>query len=278
METMDNEKFLFDTYKSIPSYKIKYFGRFFTCFKIDMLTKSILFNKSWVNSSSKSDLPPDFHNDRHKIMLEVMRIDDCVNISNNKNIDNSFAKSNKLACKIFGNNYKENVDGFFFSVPNTNDSNEFNFKGYINNFERVILKHSFKVNSYRKNYPKCKTTVFLICDESNNYVQVSNKKDLEKENEENFELKDAKAHFCYCDSQFIEIIKKCEADFVIWWGYHKGISINNKRINYPQVCIYDVKYFKEKGHVYNHELMFKIKEKYLNKNKEHGNFIAAVRK
>lgn len=278
MKTLDDEKFLFDIYKRIPFRKIKYFGRFFSCFIIEWITKSIFFSKSWINSFSKSVPPPDFHNNKHKLMLEVMRIDDCVNTINNKKIDNSFAKSNKLARKLFGNNYKKDVNGYLFTIPNTNDSNEFNFEGYLNNFERVILDHSKKIPNYRRNHPKCKIIVFLVCDESNDYVQVSNEKDLVKENEINLDLKDSIIHCCFYDSKFIEIIKKSDADFVIWWGYNKSIFGNNKKFKYPEACIYDVKYFKEQGYKYDKQLMCKIKGKYANKNQEEGDFIAVVRK
>lgn len=278
MDTLDNEKFIFDLYKKVSSHKIKYFGRFFSCLKIEILTKNFLFSNSWINSSSKSDPPPDFHNDKHKVMLEVMRIDDCVNEINDKKIDNTFAKSNKLARRLFGNDYKKTVDGYFFSIPNTNDSDEFNFKGYLSNFKKVLLNHSNKIENYRENYPKCKTTIFLICDESNSYVQVSDEKDLNKKEEVNVNLNNFKVHYCFWDSNFIEIIKKCNADFVIWWGYNKTIFVNNKKIKYPEVCIYDVKYFKEKGYEYNHELMFKINENHGNNKSKEGDFIAVVKK
>lgn len=164
MKTLNDEQFILDLYKQVPSHKIAYFGRFFPCLKIETLTKSVFFSRSWINSSSKSDPPPDFHNDKHKIMLEVMRIDDCANKVNGKKIDNSFAKSNKMAYKLLGENYKKDINGYLFTIPDTNNSTEFNFKSYLNNFKRVLLKHSNHVQDYHKNYPKCKTTVFLVCD------------------------------------------------------------------------------------------------------------------
>lgn len=32
--------------------------------------------KSWINNSGKDQLPPDFYNNKEKLMLEVMRVDD----------------------------------------------------------------------------------------------------------------------------------------------------------------------------------------------------------
>ncbi len=80
MHTFDDEKIIIDTYKkAIKNSQIKYIGSFFRCFRIKKLTKSFLFSKSWINSSAKSDMPPDFHNNKHHLMMEVMRVDDCLN-------------------------------------------------------------------------------------------------------------------------------------------------------------------------------------------------------
>ena len=76
MITLDDEELIWNIYKNTPSYKVKYFGNFFSCMRIYILTRSKLFSKSWINSSSKADLPPDFHNNKHKIMMEFMRVDD----------------------------------------------------------------------------------------------------------------------------------------------------------------------------------------------------------
>lgn len=259
MKTFNNEQFLLEIYRTIPTYKIQYLGRFFSCLKIELLTKSVFFSKSWIDSSAKDMLPPDFHNNKHKIMMEVMRIDDCVNKINKKHVCSSFERAKMVEKSILGDNYK-NKNGMLFVVPDTTNSDEFNFKGYMKNFERVVLKHASKVEKYKENYPNCKTTVFLICDETNNYIQVNCIDDLSKENEKNVVLENFKIHYHFMDSYFIDIIKKSNADFVIWWGYGKSIFVNGKHIKSPQICIYDVKHFKETGFKYDHNLMFKVKQ------------------
>ena len=100
MKTMNDEDFVLYNYRrSTWVNNTKFVGRFFNCLRIIILTKSIFFRKSWINTSSKSDLPPDFHNDRHHIMLEVMRIDDCVNQINGKHVVNSFEREKKAVKK-----------------------------------------------------------------------------------------------------------------------------------------------------------------------------------
>lgn len=260
MRTFDNESFIFQYYRIISKNKIKCFGRFFHCLRIKLLTHSKIFSKTWKDSSSKNDLPPDFYNKKHRIVMEIMRMDDCVDNIDGKRVRNSFEKTNLFMKKHAGKDYKKTLNGDLIFIPDTRNSKEFNFQGYVNNFERVILKHSNKVEEYQKNYPKCKTTVFLVCDESNNYVQVYNNEDLKKENERDVELEKFLPHMAYCDKKFIEIIKNCKADYLIWLFRYKSMCVNGKEILQPRVCIYDIKHLKIKGRTYNHNMMLKVKE------------------
>lgn len=260
MRTFDDESFVLENYRLIPSHKIKFYGRFFHCLRIKLLAKSWLLSKTWTDSSSKSDPPPDFHNDRFGIMMEMMRVDDCVNSIDGKHVANSFEHANKTMKKYAGSDYKKKLNGSLFFIPDTRNSEEFNFGGYLSNFERVVNKHSNNVPQYRKNHPQCKTTVFLICDESDNYVQVSDKEDLKREDEHNVVLKNFLPHHCYLDERFLEIIKNCQADYVIWMFRYKCLFVNGKKISHPMACIYDAKHLTEKGYHYDHSMMFKVKE------------------
>ena len=165
---------------------------------------------------------------------------------------------------VAGRDYKKTLNGTLVFIPDTRNSNDFNFKGYLTNFEKVIRGHSEKVTKYRLNYPKCKTIVFLVCDESNNYIQVLDKNDLEREDEKDVFINRFYPHYQFDDARFIDIIKKCSADYLIWLGRFKSLYINNKEINYPRVCIYDIKHIKRNGLTYNHDLMFKVKEEQVN--------------
>ena len=260
MKTFDDESLILEFYRSVPSSETIFFGRYFHCLRIKWLTKSGLLSKTWTDSSAKSDPPPDFHNNKFHTMMEMMRVDDCVNTVDGMHVPNSFERANIFMKKRAGKDYKKALNGSLFFIPDTRNSDEFNFQGYISNFERVITKHSNKVSEYRKNYPKCKTTVFFICDESDNYVQVSDKEDLKREDEHNVVLKNFLPHHCYLDERFLEIIKNCQADYVIWMFRYKCLFVNGKKISHPMACIYDVKHLTEKGYPYDHSMMFKVKE------------------
>ena len=72
MSTYDDEKFILEDFKMISSSKVIYFGNWFKCRKIYFLIK----HAKWIDSSSKQALPPDFYSDKHKIMMELMAIND----------------------------------------------------------------------------------------------------------------------------------------------------------------------------------------------------------
>ena len=246
VDSLDKESVILERFRMISFCKIKYVGRPLHCFRVERLIKSIVFSRSWIDSSSKSDPPPDFHNDNHHIMMEFMRIDDSVG---GKHSPNSFERTHKFLINYFGADYKQRMKGCkLFFIPNTSSDEEYNFKGYFRNFERVLMDHSNKVSAYHKNYPKCKTCVLFICDESNSYYQPT-------------EINGQKMiHICFSDTKFVEIIKKCKADYVVWFTIYKAIlNQKNKEIKMPYACIYDVKHIKEFGHEYNHDKMIKIK-------------------
>lgn len=255
METFDSEKFIVEYFKSIPYGEIAFFGNFFRCFRVEMLIKSLLFKKSWIDSSSKSDLPPDFHNNKHKIIMDIMRIDDCVNIKDGKHVPNSFQRENDFMKKLAGKDYKKRLNGSLYFVSDTRDNSVFNFDGYFNNFKRVLIDHSNKVGSYRNNYPKCKTCVLFICDEANVYVQVTDKEDLKRKEP----IGKWRPHIRFNDKEFLDVIKIVHADYVVWMGRWTHLfTSNGRKIKMPQAAIYDIKHLKDRGSHYNHCLMFKV--------------------
>lgn len=251
---MDDERFIIDIFRFLPSSKIKYLGRPLNCLRIERLIRSRFFSKSWIDSSSKSDPPPDFHSEKHKIMMDVMRIDDCVNERNNKNVMNSFQRAGVFMRKHFGTDYKFKYNASLFFNANTKNNKDFNFKGYFENFKRVLENHSNKVSNYRKNYPKCKTCVLFVCDESNNYIQLTDKTKIMNGQP----YGEIRPHFYYDDKKFLDVIKNVDADYVVWFGCYKLLFVNEKKARLFNACIYDVKHIKYDGINYDHSKMFKV--------------------
>ena len=182
-------------------------------------------------------------------MMEFMRIDDAVRKINGKKVPSSLGRAELYFKKALGANYKSMLNNStIFFIPDTSDDTKYNFKGYFSNFEKVLLNHSNKVETYHKNYPKCKTCVLFICDESNAYYQPTD------------DGKKSRLHFCFYDQKFIDVIKKCNAEYIVWLTLYKTAARESgKKIKQPIACIYDVKHIKRAGLEYDHNKMVKIK-------------------
>ena len=180
------------------------------------------------------------------MMLDVMRIDDCVNEINGQEVSNSFKIESLEMKEKYGKNYKKKLNGVLCYIADTSDNNKFNYDGYYKNFERVLNEDSSKIDSYHNNYPKCKTSVLMIFDQSNNYVQAEIIIDAQKGNANNKHITRFIPHHWYADNKFIDCIKQCNSDYVIWFGWYKKLFVNNKEIKMPSVvCIW---YFKSVGY------------------------------
>lgn len=205
---MDRESELLNRYRSVSSLNIKFIGNFFSCLRVEILTHSILFRKSWTDSSAKDELPPDFHNDKHHIMMEMMRVDDCIGTLDGKHIPNVFEKENRSLKKAFGEHYKSDWnDVTVYFAPDTRDYTKFYYEGYLNNFKHTLLKHSSKIVNYKKNYPRCKKVIFFISDESSEYCETFSLGDKKKV-QDGITGPKVKWHIPYMDKKMIEIIKR----------------------------------------------------------------------
>ena len=187
-----------------------------------------------------------------------MRIDDCVEKIDGKHIANSFERIAKIQSEVLNLKNDQPDISFLLIDPDASDPKEFNFQGYLDNFKRVVHKHSNHIELYRKNHPQCKTTVFLIWDESGSYIQAQNEKDLQKYQQSGNLPASFFPHQQFHDSVFLNILKNCSADFVIWICPYKSLIVNGKIFRYPSVCICDNRKFADQHTQYSHGLMIRV--------------------
>lgn len=111
--------------------------------------------KLWSDSSGKSDPPPDFYNDKLKLMMDVMRIDDHAFESKNGKIVNPTNQRESVIQKQI------RKSGLLDSFPNVKNvivtavtdlptDEDHNYKFYYSNFERVLMKHNNQIDLYEK--------------------------------------------------------------------------------------------------------------------------------
>ncbi len=198
----------------------------------------------WTDSSSKKDLPPDFYNDKMKLMMDVMRVDDRTHIDSNGKVVNLW---NKRESEILDELIRQNKsvkkiadEGNVFITPyiELDSEEDHNYKFYLEDFHRVLKKHINKIENYKCNHPGYKV-IFFILDESTPYIRYVGKKKKPKIGESVY----GEAHWWWLDKNMVNIIKDSSIDYLIWMAPFKYF-ITDKNIRLPKVIIYDVKKIK----------------------------------
>ena len=258
MLTFNNESMILDAFRELKSKEILPLGNFLECKKIHHALTGTLNRKAWINSSGKSDPPPDFYDVKHKLMMEMMRIDDHAYIDKKGKIQNrTLQRDGEIFKKI---NQPDRNDIKLFIVGDTKlpTAEDHNFERYYKNFERVFKEHEKKLDLYQTNHPGFKT-IFFICDESSAYAELLHPADINKERFKG-EITACRPHLFCLDKKFVNIIKKSKVDYVIWFAPWKLLRhAQNDKIKIlplPQCAIYDIKNLTGKKLVeYNHDLM-----------------------
>lgn len=259
MKTVDNESFILEDFRMVSTRETLILGSIFNCSKIRFSLVNSFMRKHWIDSSAKNDPPPDFYNNKLKLMMDVMRIDDNAYVDKNGKIQNPIhKKENELLKGYLGNDYKtvhNDIRCYVVASSGFSTHQDHNFTRYFDNFKRVIEGHNKKVDNYKKNHPGYKT-IFFVYDESTEYIEVVDKKYV-REHPQEGELSCGKPHIPCCDKSFLDIIKNSEVDYVIWYMPYKLVRhANGKQINLPKCAIIErAKIPKEAFQIYNSDFM-----------------------
>ncbi len=120
--------------------------------------------KKWINSSGKSDPPPDFYCDEFRCMMDVMRVDDhsfenkkgkLVNPTNSRESEIQAELRKSGIAEIFPN--AKIIVNANTKLPTHEDHN---YTFYKNNFVRAVEQHKSKIKQYRNNHQDYKL-IFL---------------------------------------------------------------------------------------------------------------------
>ncbi|MGN1341727.1 MAG: hypothetical protein ACI4VL_00670 [Bacilli bacterium] len=196
--------------------------------------------KNWVDTSAKNELPPDFYNDKLKLMMDVMRIDDHAYVDEKGRVINRHnERESKLIEELISKNksFKEIVEkGNLFITPDSGlrGYEDHNYNFYVNNFKRVVSKHIKKIEKYKKNHPGFKT-IFFIFDESSPYMKLIDCEVPQKPGD----LMHGDLHQWWRDGNMLNIIKNSNIDYLIWMTPYKLFNSIGK-VRYPLAMIYEV--------------------------------------
>ncbi len=200
----------------------------------------------WIDNSSKKSLPPDFYNEKLKLMMDVMRVDDHSFINEKGQVINP---TNQRESQIFKEMLKINPslkqaadEGHIFINPYTGlDTDEdHNYGFYVNTFNRVVKNHIDKISDYKKNHPDYKV-IFFILDESSPYAIILDGSNPKNPGDGFF----GQPHFWWYDKNMMDCTKDSGIDYIVWMTPYKHFE-NKEKLELPKAIIINLKKFNYK--------------------------------
>lgn len=203
---------------------------------IDILKKINIFD-NWINSSGKSDPPPDMYSNEFNLMMDIMRVDDHTSVNKKGKLYNPYRiKENKTYKEIqqwvIKNNIALTGDILVNTITDLPTVEDHSYDKYLNEFSRVVKKHDESYDLYIKNHPN-KKLIYFILDESSPYLQSKEKNIVVKAGNVIW----AQLHLYFYDSNFVNILKESKADYVIWYAPFKHFD-SFEKVDLPKVVIY----------------------------------------
>lgn len=197
--------------------------------------------KKWIDTSAKNELPPDFYNQKQRLMMDVMRVDDHAYVDDKgKVINRHNERESKLTEELISQNESireiaEKGNLFITPYSGLKGYEDHNYDFYVKNFKRVVEKHIKKIEKYKINHPGFKT-IFFVVDESSAYI-----KRFDKERSKYIGGPVlANPHLWWFDNNMLKVIKDSDIDYLIWMCPYKHFE-SEIELNFPQAIIYEVK-------------------------------------
>ena len=241
MNRYDKESIIISDFQDFSRHDVLLFPHSKKTISIFNSVHSKIKWKKWIDSSSKSELPPDFYNSKSKLMMDVMRIDDHAYVDSKGNVINPHNKRESELVKelISKNEFIREIaeQGHLFITPYTGLSSydDHNYNFYVNNFKRVIEKHIMKIKKYRCNHPGFKM-IFFILDESSPYVKCFDDNRPSKIGE----IICGQPHTWWFDKNMMDCLINSDIDYIIWMTPYKHFN-SIQKFELPKATIIDIK-------------------------------------
>ena len=239
MARLDSEKNILDEVSVVDCSRIY----LMTNSEFEVQIAEILQNyaSELTDNSGHDCLPPDYYSDKHRIMFDVMRINDTEKRKSYNPLkikERGIEKEIKEKFKgVFSDNVLENRL-FINAMPDGDYDEAHNYQQYLKNYRRVLGEHKKKIGRCREAHQGFKMG-FMIYDETESYVRCINEKQADD------------LHFTFWDSNFIREFVDADIDFIVWvfpYKYQPALP------ELPKLCIIDLsKYTSENEKTYDIE-------------------------
>lgn len=217
---------------------------------------------NWIDSSGKSDPPPDFYSDEYKIMMDVMRVNDHEHKGKKGKLYNpSMTRERQM--------YNELEEaGMLKQLPNAKvylngdtqlpTHEDHNYDLYLKCFRRVIAKHINSIPIYKENHPGYKV-IFLVFDESSAYFEEEQAIDHKKQLHKGSGMS-GRPHFFFVDDDFLSAFADKGIDYLFWYTPYELFKHITPPLELPTLCVYDlsVKPFPHQTYEYDNSRMSSV--------------------
>ena len=182
----------------------------------------------WIDNS-KSPLPPDFINKENHLIMEAMRFDDHSSDGKHNPVlarERSMAEEAIEIRKLYPNaRFMANA------VTDLPTEEDHNYKNLYTGFQRTIRKHLSKLETYKNNYPNCKT-IFLVLNETSGTYFESVNGPL------------GRIHLIFFDNRFLNEFVNSDLDYLILFSPYNHFEALELKEELPKAVIFDIKHLK----------------------------------
>ena len=245
-KTIDSEDCAFDFFTDFPHLQPPFIdGDDPDLFHVYELVNDIHWRNHWINSSSKSDIPPDFYSDEYQLMMEFMIVDDHTHTDSQGLINHqkrNDAKAYNELERAMNPDVFDKIKRVIVNTITDSSDDDCNYTNYVEEFKRVVSKHLEKIPLYRKNHPNHKL-IFFIQDESTGYNEVEQEY---HQDYNNHEPTYGFPHLPFLDEEMVSIFKNTDVDYVVWWmPYRAGSDLPTIAVLNPGQLNHTIKYRSE---------------------------------
>ena len=186
----------------------------------------------WLNNT-KSQEPPDFINEKEKLMMEVMRFDDHSKDGRNNPVLVKEKQMNK-EIESLKNIFPNAKMAFSNPVTDLSTDEDHNYHNFYTGFQRTVKKHVSKIAKYRVYHPN-KELAFLVMNEASGiyFESVDGKSTV------------GKLHLPFFDNRFLDAFKNEDLDYLLLFSPFNHFETTNGLIELPKLVAIDVKHFKD---------------------------------
>ncbi len=203
----------------------------------------------WIDSSGKSDPPPDFYSVEYKLMMDVMRVNDHEQKGKKGKLHNpSMAHEREMDKELEQAGVIKqlpNAKVFLSGCTQLPTYEDHNYDLYQKHFKRVISDHIDNIPLYKSNHPGYKV-IFFIFDESSAYFEAEMPIDTKKQNIIG-ERMAGKPHLFFIDVAFLDAFVDKGIDYLFWYTPYKLFENIQPPLELPSLCVYDLAKELEQG-------------------------------